>query len=145
MKKIYLGIAILFIYGLYSVGIRHERPIIAAPKLKGIASTSQATIKSKTLQVGPVSRHTYVGASENAYYGNVQVSVTIANHRISSVKFLSYPNTHSTSVFINQQAMPYLQQEAIQAQSSHVSIISGATFTSEAFIQSLQSALNKVH
>ncbi len=57
------------------------------------------------------------------------------------MQFLQYPDTHSTSVYINQQAMPYLQQEAIQAQSANVNIVSGATDTSIAFQQSLASAL----
>jgi len=69
------------------------------------------------------------------------VSATISGGKISNVKFLQYPNTHSTSVMINQQAMPYLIQEAIQAQSSNVQIISGATYTSQAFQQSPQAAL----
>lgn len=146
MKKAFFGFAVLGVYGIYSVGIRHERPIIAKPK--AIASVkpkaSKAAVTPTLKPAHTLSDGTYTGRSENAYYGNVQVSVTISGGRITGVKFLSYPNSHSTSVYINQQAMPYLKQEAIQAQSSHVSIISGATFTSEAFIQSLQSALNKV-
>jgi uncharacterized protein with FMN-binding domain len=48
-------------------------------------------------------------------------------------------------VLINQQAIPYLQQEAIQAQSSKVQLISGATFTSQAFTQSLANALSQAN
>jgi uncharacterized protein with FMN-binding domain len=73
----------------------------------------------------------------------VQVSVVVSGGRISDVKFLQYPNSHSTSVYINQQAMPYLKQETLQAQSANVQSITGATFTSYAFIQSLHSALAK--
>jgi len=77
----------------------------------------------------------------DAYYGNVQVRATISGGKITGVTFLQYPHTHSTSVYINQQAMPYLQQEAIKAQGANVDIVSGATYTSQAFIQSLGSAL----
>ncbi len=83
---------------------------------------------------------TYTGSVADAYYGNVEVSATVSGGKLTDVKFLQYPNTHSTSVVINQQAMPYLQQEAIQAQSSNVQVISGATYTSQAFIQSLATA-----
>ncbi len=85
----------------------------------------------------------YTGSVANAYYGNVQVQAIIQGGKIANVKFLQYPYTHSASMYINQQAMPYLTQEAIQAQSANVSGVSGATFTSEAFAQSLSSALNK--
>ena len=85
---------------------------------------------------------TYTGSTEDAYYGNVQVSATVSGGKLSDVNFLQYPDSHDTSVMINQQAMPYLKQEAIQAQSAQVQVISGATFTSQAFIQSLTNALS---
>ncbi len=86
---------------------------------------------------------TYTGNVTDATYGNVQVQTTITNGRITDVQFLQYPNDRRTSVEINSQAMPYLKQEAIQAQSAQVDIVSGATYTSQAFIQSLQSTLDK--
>ncbi len=85
----------------------------------------------------------FTGDSVDAYYGNVQVKAVIQNGKISDVQFLDYPHDRSTSVRINSQATPQLTSEAISAQSANVDIISGATATSEAFIQSLQSALNK--
>jgi len=84
---------------------------------------------------------TYTGPEVDAYYGLVQVQVVIQSGKISNVQFLNYPHDRRTSQEINAQAMPWLQQEAIQAQSANVDIISGATLTSEAFAQSLQAAL----
>lgn len=84
---------------------------------------------------------TYTGPATDAYYGTVQVEATIRNGKVANVAFLQYPSDRSTSRYINGQAMPMLTQEAIQAQSANVDIISGATATSEAFIQSLTSAL----
>lgn len=84
---------------------------------------------------------TYTGSSADAYYGTVQVQAVIQNGKLASVNFLQYPNTHQTSVYINDQAMPYLQSEAIQAQGANVSGVSGATDTSMAFVQSLSDAL----
>lgn len=84
----------------------------------------------------------YTGDTVDAYYGLVQVKATIRNGQIADVQFLQYPNDRRTSQRINAQAMPWLQQEAIQAQSANVDIISGATLTSEAFAQSLEMALN---
>lgn len=84
---------------------------------------------------------TYIGSVADAFYGLVQVKATIVKGRIIDVVFLSYPSDRSTSVSINSQAMPYLTQEAIQAQTANVNIISGATETSLAFKQSLSFAL----
>ena len=167
MKKFMLSLAVLGIFLIYSAGIRHQNPVLAKPSslvasgsapssstpTSGSSSTTPSgnTGSSTTASPPPASTSsngkykdgTYTGSVADAYYGNVQVSVTVSGGKISSVKFLQYPNTHSTSVAINQQAIPYLQQEAIQAQSANVQLISGATFTSQAFIQSLQAALSR--
>jgi uncharacterized protein with FMN-binding domain len=84
---------------------------------------------------------TYTGPTVDAYYGLVEVQVTVQSGKIANVQFLQYPKDRRTSVEINSQAMPWLQQEAIQAQSANVNIISGATFTSEGFAMSLDAAL----
>lgn len=86
---------------------------------------------------------TYTGPSVDAFYGYVQVQATVSGGKLTNVTFLSYPNTHSTSVYINSQAMPMLTQEALSAQSANVNLIGGATDTSLAFKQSLGSALAK--
>jgi uncharacterized protein with FMN-binding domain len=85
---------------------------------------------------------TFKGPEIDAYYGLVQVQATIQSGRIAKVQFLEYPSDRRTSVEINNIAVPYLQQEAIQAQGASVDIISGATLTSEAFMMSLQNALS---
>jgi uncharacterized protein with FMN-binding domain len=85
----------------------------------------------------------YNGPEIDAFYGLVQVQVTVQNGKMANVRFLEYPSDRRTSVRINTIAVPYLQQEAIQAQNANVDIITGATLTSEAFMQSLQSALSQ--
>lgn len=86
---------------------------------------------------------TYTGTSVDAYYGNVQVQVMVSGGKIIDVRFLNYPHDRGTSRMINSQAMPYLKSEVITAQNANVDIVSGATATSQAFIQSLQSALSQ--
>lgn len=89
---------------------------------------------------------TYKGPQVDAFYGLVQVQAVIQNGKIKTIQFLQYPNDdRRTSQRINSVAVPYLQQEALQAQTSNVDIISGATLTSEAFMMSLQSALANAH
>jgi uncharacterized protein with FMN-binding domain len=152
MKKFVIGIAILIVFSIYSLGIRDKSPVIGRPST--IASTYAAPLSTTTSSRGrpasesskslaPLKDGNYTGNVADAYYGNVQVSATISSGKITDIKFLQYPDTHQTSVVINQQAMPYLIQEALQAQSSNVQIISGATFTSQAFQQSLKAALSQ--
>ena len=83
----------------------------------------------------------YTGNSVDAYYGFVQVRASISGGKLSGVTFLSYPSDRSTSREINGQAMPRLISEAIAGQTANVTIVSGATDTSQAFQQSLASAL----
>ena len=85
----------------------------------------------------------YDGSVENAYYGDVQVRVTISNGKLSKISFLQYPNDNNTSSRINTGAMPMLKSEALKAQSAQVDGVSGASYTSQAFQDSLKSALQK--
>jgi uncharacterized protein with FMN-binding domain len=85
----------------------------------------------------------YTGGDDNAYYGRVQVQVTVTNRQIAAVKVLDYPQDRRTSRYINSQALPALQQEVIAADSADIDAISGATLTSNAYIRSLGEALAK--
>ncbi|HET9174406.1 MAG TPA: FMN-binding protein [Candidatus Saccharimonadales bacterium] len=151
LKKLILGIGVLGVFAVYSLGIRHQDPLIAKPSsLTGSQSPATASTAASggtpPAASSPSTMYkdgTYTGSVADAYYGNVEVKATITNGKITDVSFLQYPKTHATSVMINQQAMPYLKQEAIKAQSANVQVISGATFTSQAFQQSLQAALSQ--
>lgn len=85
----------------------------------------------------------YTGSRADAFYGYMQVKVTVSGGRITDVVFLEYPSDRGTSVEINSQAMPYLKQEAIAAQDSNVNIVTGATDSSYAFRESLKTALSQ--
>lgn len=85
----------------------------------------------------------YTGPVTDAYYGPMQIQAIIQGGRLSGIKVLQWPNDRRTSVRINQQALPWLRDEVVQAQSGSVDIISGATLTSEAFIRSISGALNQ--
>lgn len=83
----------------------------------------------------------FIGDSVDASYGNVQVKAIIKAGKITDVQFLSHPDGALNSVKINTRAMPLLTQEVIQAQSENVDTVSGASYTSKAFKESLNSAL----
>lgn len=82
----------------------------------------------------------YTGSVADAFYGNLQVTITVQNGKITNVTFPQAPSGgHSSDV--SAFALPALAQEAIAAQSANVNIVSGATQDSQAFQQSLASAL----
>lgn len=85
----------------------------------------------------------YTGDVADAFYGTVQVRAIISGGNITDVQFLQNPHNSGTSQDISGWATPRLKQEAIKSQSAKVDIVSGATQTSQAFIQSLSSALYK--
>jgi uncharacterized protein with FMN-binding domain len=76
-------------------------------------------------------------------FGTVQVQVTMQNGKITDVRALQLPNFDRHSQEVSSYASPQLRTEALQAQSAQIDTISGATYTSEAYIQSLQSALDQ--
>jgi uncharacterized protein with FMN-binding domain len=75
-------------------------------------------------------------------YGPVQVEVVVTGGRITDVKALEYPNEARRSQSISEQALPMLREEVLSAQSASIDTISGATYTSDAYGQSLQAALD---
>jgi uncharacterized protein with FMN-binding domain len=140
-KKFLLSSFVILTFIAY---VFHERHLNAVASTAG--STTSPNIASIPTQPIPTNagiyrNGTFTGPQVDAYYGLVQVQVIIQGGSISEVQFLQYPNDRRTSREINAQAMPWLVQEAIQAQSASVDLITGATLTSQAFALSLKSAL----
>jgi len=151
-KKVLLAVGILVVFFAYTFLLRnqHSSPVIAPSSLSSGGNTSSSNSSnsggsgsSANTASASYKDGTYTGSIANAFYGNVQVQVSISGGKITNVHFLQYPNDNPNSQNINQQATPYLKQEAIQAQSANVNTITGATFTSQAFVQSMSSALNQ--
>jgi uncharacterized protein with FMN-binding domain len=72
------------------------------------------------------------------------VTVTESNGRITDVQMASLQETDSRSVEIDDQAIPQLRQEVLTAQNANIDGVSGATFTSQAYATSVQSALDQL-
>lgn len=85
---------------------------------------------------------TYKGPIVDTRYGPIEAIIKVKSKKIYKVNLAAAPDT-DRSVFIDEQAAPLLRQEVMKAQSARVDLISGATFTSEAFIQSLDKAVKK--
>ena len=81
----------------------------------------------------------------NTQYGPVQVQVQLSGGAISEVAIGMYPNGDGRSQRINARALPELRSETLTAQSAQIDTVSGATYTSDAYIRSLQSAIDAAH
>jgi uncharacterized protein with FMN-binding domain len=98
---------------------------------------------STTTQTSASAQRTVTGNVFANRYGDVQVAVVLNGNQIVNIKALQMPHDRSRSADISSQAAPLLHDEVIQAQSAQIDTIGGATYTSESYAQSLQSALDK--
>lgn len=86
---------------------------------------------------------TVTGEQEQTQWGPVQVELTISDGKVTDVAVPVYPNGNGRDAEINSYALPQLVQETISAQSAQIDMVSGATVTSDGYVRSLQSALDK--
>lgn len=82
------------------------------------------------------------GSTVQTRWGPVQVKITIKSGRLTDVTAVQYPTDNPRDQEINSYALPQLRTEALQAQSANIDTVSGATYTSDGYRQSLQSALD---
>jgi uncharacterized protein with FMN-binding domain len=83
------------------------------------------------------------GSAIDTRYGAVQVEVTFSGNTITAVKTIQSPDRDGRDIEINDQALPILEQEVLASQSANIDTVSGATYTSEGYIQSVQSAIDQ--
>jgi uncharacterized protein with FMN-binding domain len=105
-------------------------------------STTQRPSSSAT---GSSAVVTVNGASVDTDYGPVQVQIKVQNGRIVSASAPVYPQDRSRDVEINSYAIPILNQEAVAAQSARIDVVSGASYTTDGYQRSLQSAIDAAH
>jgi uncharacterized protein with FMN-binding domain len=87
----------------------------------------------------------YLGSAVDTRWGPVQVKITVRGGKIAQVAAPVSPNSTQTSVSINQRALPILNSAAVKAGSAQIDAVSGATVTSEGYVQSLQSAIDQAN
>ena len=164
MKKFIVAVLIIGAFVLYSITSNHAAPMAVLPNNTGGSSSSSSSgspangsgsASSSSTGATPTAGGTtatsgslykdgsYTGSVADAQWGLIQVKAIIKGGKITDVQFLQYPNERNRSVMINSYADPQLTSEAIQAQSATVDVVSGATDTSDAFIQSLTDALSQ--
>lgn len=147
-------VALLFGYRTSTAGAgltqvaSSETPITAsAPVTAGgsdpATSPRSAIPSSTTGTTTKAAGSTFDGTTVMTRYGPVQVRVTTNGSSITGVSVVQYPNGDGRSQQISSYALPQLIQETLQAQSAHVDMVSGATYTSTGYEQSMQAALDQ--
>ncbi|MDZ4235749.1 MAG: FMN-binding protein [Dietzia sp.] len=106
------------------------------------ASDSTTTDTTTTTTTG-LADGAYTGDAVRTRYGNVQVQITISGGVVTDVQVPQYPNNDRKDQQINARALPILISDTTETQSADISMVSGATYTSDGYIQSLQSALDQ--
>jgi uncharacterized protein with FMN-binding domain len=102
------------------------------------AATTAAPTPAKAKPSG-----TFSGNTSQTRFGPVQVQITVVDGKITAAKALQYPNNDFRSQQISQQAIPYLVQETLAANSANIQGVGGASYTSQGWYDSLVSALAK--
>jgi uncharacterized protein with FMN-binding domain len=105
-------------------------------------STAASGASARAGSARPAAK-TVTGSLATDQYGQLQVKLSVKNGRITKVGFTTFVANDGHSVQIDQSAAPVLIRETIAAQSAHIQGVSGATYTSNAYQQSLQAAIDK--
>lgn len=116
----------------------------ATPALPAATASTAAPTTAVPTTVAAASSQplSFDGSVVNTRYGPVQVQIQVTNGALTDVAVVQYPDADRKSVRINEQALPTLRSEALTAQSARVDTVSGATYTSDGYAQSLQSAID---
>ncbi|GAA2688644.1 FMN-binding protein [Actinoplanes palleronii] len=145
-------VAALVLMFSYRTSTNSPAPVAAAAVATGTSSggtSSDGSSSSGTSSGGASSDGaggtTYTGSTASTRWGDVQVAITVADGKITAVTVPVYPTENHRDQEINARAVPTLVQETLDAQSAKIDTVSGATVTSDGYLESLQSALDAAH
>jgi uncharacterized protein with FMN-binding domain len=140
-----VGLVLLLSFKTHTTSTALTAPpaVLDPPSASTPTSTSAGGAPSKSS--GTSTTKTVTGDSADTRYGPVQVRITVSGGKLTAVDAVVYPTESPRDVQINSYAIPQLNQEALAARSAQIDMISGATYTSQGYITSLQSALDKAN
>ncbi len=120
-------------------------PLATGESTSFVSRTTPGTASSSTTgSSGSTTGTTVTGDVVQTRYGPVQVQLRMAGSSIDAVQVLQYPDGNRTDVEISSRALPVLIQDTMDQQSAGIDVVSGATYTSQGYLESLQSALDQV-
>ena len=136
--------------GIASTPVAAAAPDGAGTRPEVAASPAPTSAAPATAPAGPgqvatppaAAPRAVAGQSVHTRWGPVQVQITVSAGTVTDIAVLQQPDGNQRDLEINSRALPVLTQEALQAQSSQIDSVSGATYTSQGYQMSLQSALD---
>lgn len=142
------GLVLLFSYRTSLDAVAPQDTAPAATGSVGGSGTPTSGSTSGTGASGAISGTglvdgTYTGDSSQTRYGPVQVQITVSGGQISDVQAIHYPDSNGRDRQINGTAIPRLVSETLQSQSAQIQMVSGATYTSDGYLSSLQNAIDQ--
>lgn len=117
----------------------------SAPDASESTAAPEPASATESSSAASGSSGTYTGDAVETHWGTVQVQITVVDGKITKAAAIEYPTENRKDQQINAYAIPKLNAEAVAAQSARIDAISGATVTSDGYIESLQSALDAAH
>ena len=146
-RAVALGASVLTTVGLAATfameaSASHTVQPVASVTPVSTVTTAPSTPPSTETASG-LTDGTYTGSEADNRWGTVQVAVTVKGGTITAVDILQQPEGDRKSMAISQRSLPTLVSRTLQAQSADVNSVSGATYTSDSYLESLQSALDQ--
>ena len=120
----------------------HTTPTAVTASAHSPTSSSSSAAGAGDTPAAASGTRTATGDTVQTRWGPVRVRVTLTDGRLTDVTAVSYPEDNPRDQEINTYALPQLRREALTAQSARIDTVSGATYTSDGYRQSLQSALD---
>lgn len=133
------GLVLLF---SYKTSLDVVTPTTVAATPTNTSGTGTPGAGSTTVTTG-LQDGTYTGDAVGTRYGPVQAKITVSGGMITAVDVPEYPNGNGRDSQINERAIPRLISETLQSQDASIDMVSGATYTSEGYTRSLQSAIDQ--
>ncbi|HEY8821706.1 MAG TPA: FMN-binding protein [Dermatophilaceae bacterium] len=140
---------------LFSYHTSTDSTTVAGSPVAQLGAASGSTAQSKSSnksgsstprQSSPAaSSATYTGGVADTQWGPVEVQITVQGGKVTRSRAVQYPQNNDRDFMINSYALPILDQEVVQQQTASIDTVSGATVTSDGYLQSLQSAIDQAH
>jgi uncharacterized protein with FMN-binding domain len=138
MRRVLLAVAGTLAGLIALLSFRSHVPSAPVAATSGTGAQQQAAAAPSV----PAGARAVDGNVANTVYGPVQVQVVVKRSKITAVNILEQPSSTAHDLEIGQMAFPQLIHETLTAQSARIDSVSGASYTSAGYIQSLQSALD---
>lgn len=148
MRRVILTLVVtaavlVLLLGYKTASLKSLPTVAIAPTNSTGSSSGSSSGNSSGNKVSTGGTKTIDGAVVQTQFGPVQVRVTIKGGKLTEVVPIQIPSDNGRDQEIASYSVPILRSEALKAQSAQIDMVSGATYTSQGYIQSLQAALDQ--